>query len=43
MKKTILSLALVLTTGLIFAQKKTTTPVKLSFPPKNFNKAALHY
>jgi polyisoprenoid-binding protein YceI len=31
MKKTILSLALVLTTGLLFAQKKTTTSATISF------------
>ena len=49
MKKTILSLALVLTTGLIFAQKKTTTSAVINFDattsldnlPKADNKTAV--
>lgn len=49
MKKTILSLALVMTTGLLFAQKKTTTSAVVSFDattaidklPKADNKTAI--
>jgi len=49
MKKTILSIALVLTTGLIFAQKKTTTSAVINFDattsidklPKADNKTAI--